>query len=139
MKNLWYLACAYAAVGLISGLVYRTMTMKMEVVPVNQLSTTHTHFLALGMMVMLIVLGLEATMKISQSRAFRVFCWTYNAGLILTGGVMMWHGIVQIGGGEGGPAIAGIAGVGHILLTVGIVSLLVSLAGPVKKLASERE
>lgn len=138
MKNLWFMAGVYAALGLLAGFFYRMMTMKMDVIPTTQLSTTHTHFLALGMMVMLIVLALDAALKVSGSKAFKVFCWTYNAGLLITGAVMVWHGLLQLDGKVGGPAIAGIAGLGHILVTVGIISLFVSLAGPVKKLAAER-
>ncbi|WP_296138195.1 DUF2871 domain-containing protein [uncultured Tessaracoccus sp.] len=137
MKKLWYAASFYAAVGLVSGLVYRTLTAKMTEIPKTQLATTHTHFLALGMMMMLIVLALDAALGIAESRSFGVFFWTYNAGLVITGGVMIWHGLIQLDGGTGGAMIAGIAGIGHILLTVAVVALMVALARPIK-LAAER-
>ncbi|AWG03722.1 DUF2871 family protein [Trueperella pyogenes] len=137
MKNLWLLAATYAGLGLLAGFFYRMMTMNMEVVPATQLSAVHTHLLALGMMVMLIVLALDAVLKISGTRSFTIFCWTYNAGVLITAGVMVWHGLIQLDGGQGGGAVAGIAGIGHILLTVGLISLFVSLSAPVKR-AAER-
>ncbi|MGV4301608.1 DUF2871 family protein [Trueperella pyogenes] len=137
MKNLWLLAATYAGLGLLAGFFYRMMTMNMEVVPATQLSAVHTHLLALGMMVMLIVLALDAVLKISGTRSFTIFCWTYNAGVLITAGVMVWHGLIQLDGGQGGGAVAGIAGIGHILLTVGLISLFVSLSAPVK-CAAER-
>lgn len=137
MKNLWLLAATYAGLGLLAGFFYRMMTMNMEVVPATQLSTVHTHLLALGMMVMLILLALDAVLKISGTRSFTIFCWTYNAGVLTTAGVMVWHGLIQLDGGQGGGAVAGIAGIGHILLTVGLISLFISLSAPVKR-AAER-
>lgn len=137
MKNLRLLAATYAGLGLLAGFFYRMMTMNMEVVPATQLSVVHTHLLALGMMVMLIVLALDAALKISGTRSFTIFCWTYNAGVLITAGVMVWHGLIQLDGGQGGGAVAGIAGIGHILLTVGLISLFVSLSAPVKR-AAER-
>ncbi|MEW6948912.1 DUF2871 family protein [Trueperella pyogenes] len=137
MKNLWLLAATYAGLGLLAGFFYRMMTMNMEVVPATQLSAVHTHLLALGMMVMLIVLALDAALKISGTRSFAIFCWTYNAGVLITAGVMVWHGLIQLDGGQGGGAVAGIAGIGHILLMVGLISLFVSLSAPVKR-AAER-
>lgn len=139
MKQLWIAACTYAAAGLASGLLYRTLTHKMDVIPRNQLDTTHTHFLALGMLVMLIVLALDAALGVSGSRSFKVFFYTYNAGLVITAGVMIWHGIIQLGGGQGGAMIAGIAGIGHILLTVAIAALMVSLSAPIKRHLAARQ
>ena len=71
--------------------------------------------------------ALDAVLDISGSRSFRIFFATYNAGLVITVGVMVWHGFIQLAGGEGGAAIAGTAGIGHILLTVGIAALMVSM------------
>lgn len=139
MKQLWYAAIAYAALGLTSGLFYRTLTHGMTDVGRNQLSTTHTHLLALGMIVMLVVLALDAALGVSGSRPFRVFFWTYNSGLVITAGVMIWHGIIQLRGGTGNAMIAGLAGIGHILLTVAIAALMVSLSAPIKLRLARQE
>ncbi|MGJ3509077.1 DUF2871 family protein [Enemella sp. A6] len=138
MRKLWIAACVYATAGLTAGLLYRTLTHD-GFDGKTQLSVTHTHFLALGMMVMLICLALEAALGFAGSRSFNIFFATYNAGLVITAGVMIWHGLLQLNGQEGGAAIAGIAGVGHILLTIGIAALLVSLSGPTKRHLAQRE
>lgn len=132
MRKLWIAACVYAATGLFAGLLYRTLTHD-GFDGKTQLSFTHTHFLALGMMVMLICVALDAALAFSGSRSFKIFFATYNAGLMISGGVMVWHGLLQLDGKQGGPAVAGIAGVGHIVITIGIIALMVSLSGPIKR------
>jgi hypothetical protein len=134
VKKLYVAAIAYAVLGLAAGLFYREYTKAMDFTGQIQLSVTHTHLLALGFMVMLIVLALDAALKVSGTRSFSWFFAAYNAGLLITVGVMVWHGILQVQGEtEVSGAVPGIAGIGHILLTVGIVALLVSLQGPVRE------
>ncbi|MEN5073732.1 DUF2871 domain-containing protein [Isoptericola cucumis] len=140
MKKLYVAAAVYATLGLLAGLFYRTYTVAQDFTGSTQLAVTHTHLLALGFMVMLIVLALDATLKISGSRSFSWFFATYNAGLLLTVGVMVWHGMLQVQGEtEVSGAVPGIAGLGHILLTVGMVALLVSLRVPVRDAVARRQ
>ena len=42
------------------------------------------------------------------------------------------HGSMTVLGGQAGAAIAGIAGLGHILLTIGLVLLFIALRDRVK-------
>lgn len=139
MKKLYMVAVAYAVLGLAAGLFYREYTKAMDFTGQTQLSVTHTHLLALGFMVMLIVLALDAALKVSGTRTFSWFFASYNAGLAITVGVMVWHGILQVQGEtEVSGAVPGIAGIGHILLTIGIVALLVSLRRPVREATVRR-
>ncbi len=88
----------------------------------------HTHLLALGALVTLIVLALEKLFTLSASRLFRWFFWIYNAGVLLTATMMTWHGILDVQKVEASKAIAGIAGAGHILVGgAGFVLLLITL------------
>ena len=74
------------------------------------------------------MLILEKLFTLSKSRLFNWFFWTYNAGLVLTAGIMVWHGILQVNGTtEVSGAIPGIAGMGHILLSAGMVLLFLAL------------
>lgn len=137
MRRLYLAAIAYAALGLAGGLGYREITHARDFTGYTQLAVLHTHLLALGMLFMLIVLALDATLGISGSRSFSWFFTTYNAGLVITAGALVWHGLLQVFGQEAGAAIAGIAGLGHILLTIGIACLLVSINKPLRaRLAS---
>ena len=72
----------------------------------------HTHLLTLGFIVLLIVLALEKVFAISRSRLFPWFFWVYNAGVILTSGMLVLHGSLTVLGIETSKAIAGIAGTG---------------------------
>jgi len=139
VQKLYVAAIAYAVLGLAAGLFYREYTVAQDFTGSTQLAVAHTHLLALGFMVMLIVLALDAVLKVSGTRSFSWFFATYNAGLLLTVGVMVWHGMLQVQGRiDVSAAIPGIAGVGHILLTVGLVSLLVSLRRPVRRAVERR-
>ncbi len=68
---------------------------------------------------LLIVLLLEKAFALSESRLFSWFFWLYNAGLVLTSAMMVWHGCLTVLGQESSSMIAGIAGMGHILLSAG--------------------
>ncbi|ALE94337.1 hypothetical protein AOC05_16510 [Arthrobacter alpinus] len=128
MKKLFYSAFAYMVIGVLSGLFYREFTKGKDFHGFTQLSVVHTHLLTLGFIVLLIVLILEKLFTLSKSRLFNWFFWTYNVGLVLTAAIMVWHGILQVDGvTEVSGAIPGIAGLGHILLSVGMVLLFMAL------------
>ncbi|ASK65954.1 hypothetical protein CFK39_09110 [Brachybacterium avium] len=135
MKRLLNTALAYMILGLISGLFYREYAKATDTVGVDsQLSTLHTHFLALGMLVFLIVLALDAVFSLSGRRSFSVFYWTYNIGLLVTVVMQAVRGFLTLDGQDPtstSAAIPGIAGLGHIILTVGLVALFVALRAAV--------
>ncbi|MDF2559267.1 MAG: hypothetical protein K0R99_713 [Microbacterium sp.] len=129
MRRLFSAAFAYMIVGVASGLFYREFT-KINDFPeggATQLGLVHTHLLVLGFVVLLIVLLLEKAFALSESRLFGWFFWLYNAGLVLTSAMMIWHGCLTVLGQESSAMIAGIAGLGHILLSAGMVLLFLAL------------
>lgn len=132
MRRTYIAAIAYAVLGLLGGLGYREITHFRDFTGVTQLSVLHTHLLTLGMLVMLIVLALDATLGISGSRLFSWFFTTYNVGLAITALGLTWHGLLQIFGQPSGAMIAGIAGLGHIFLTIGIGCLLAAINKPLR-------
>lgn len=127
IKRLYYSALTYMALGLASGLYYRELTKAHDFEGFTQLAVAHTHLLALGMIFFLIVMGLEKLFAISQARSYRWFFWTYNSGLILTVAMLITHGTLTVLGTESNVAIAGIAGLGHMLLTAGLILLFAAL------------
>ncbi|MFF3669396.1 DUF2871 domain-containing protein [Microtetraspora malaysiensis] len=129
MKKLYYAALVYMVLGLAGGLYYRDLTKMKNFTGETQLSVVHTHFLVLGMVFFLIMILFERVFALSESRAFTWFFWVYNAGLALTATIMTVHGTMTVLGKETGAAIAGIAGMGHILLTVALVLFFVCLRG----------
>ena len=129
MRRLFYAAFVSMLVGVASGLFYREFT-KLNDFPEGastQLGLVHTHLLTLGFVVLLIVLLLEKQFALSQSRLFGWFFWTYIAGLVLTSAMMVWHGCLTVLGLESSKMIAGIAGLGHMLLTAGMILLFLAL------------
>ena len=130
MKKLFNAAFAYLLVGLLSGLFYREFT-KINDFPAGtftQLGLAHTHLLTLGFIVLLIVLVVEKVFTFSRSRKlFAWFFWLYNAGVILTSAMLIWHGSLTVLGQESTKMIAGIAGLGHMLITAGMIIFFVAL------------
>ena len=130
MKKILNAAFIYMIVGVASGLFYREFT-KLNNFPegeFTQLGLAHTHLLTLGFIVLLIALVIEKVFTISRSRKlFAWFFWLYNAGVILTSGMLIWHGSLTVLGQESNGMIAGIAGLGHMLLTAGMVVFFVAL------------
>ena len=133
MRKLYLAAFAYLLVGVASGLYFRELT-KLTGWPEGeptQLGVAHTHLLTLGFIVMLIVLVLDKVFALSGRRLFTWFFWVYNAGVVLTSGMLVLHGSLTVLGIESSKAIAGIAGTGHILVTAGLILLLLALRKPV--------
>ncbi|GAA1187959.1 DUF2871 domain-containing protein [Brevibacterium paucivorans] len=137
---MYYAALTYLILGLASGVFYREYTkiVGFDTGQYTQLSTLHTHLLALGFLFMLIVLALDKVFDLSSSTTFYTFFWTYNAGMAVTITMMVVHGIMAVGGSSSNGMTAGIAGLGHILLTFGLVSLMMSLGGRVKEVAARK-
>lgn len=127
MKKLYYAALVYAVLGLIGGLFYREFTKVNDFNGFTQLAVVHTHLLALGMLVMLIVLGLEKLFTLSKNKWFNLFFWHYNAGLLLTVAMMTVIGILQVLGQPTSAMLSGLSGLGHIIITVAIAFLFASL------------
>ncbi|MDN5910646.1 MAG: DUF2871 domain-containing protein [Brevibacterium sp.] len=129
MKKIFNAAFAYMIIGVLAGLFYREFTKANDFPEggATQLSVVHTHLLTLGFIVLLIVLVLDKVFGLSGTKLFSWFFWTYNVGIILTAGMMVWHGSLTVLGQESNAMIAGIAGLGHIALSVGMVLLFLSL------------
>ncbi|GAA5211639.1 DUF2871 domain-containing protein [Microbacterium kyungheense] len=135
MRKLYYAAFAYMIAGVASGLFYREFT-KLNDFPEGgstQLGVAHTHLLTLGFVVLLIVLVLEKVFTLSASKLFTWFFWVYNAGVVATSAMLVWHGSLTVLGQESSKMIAGIAGAGHILLTAGMVLLFLALGTALRR------
>ncbi len=127
MKKIYFAALFYMIAGLAAGLFYREFTKASGFTGDSQLTVTHTHLLALGMLFFLGVLALDKIFELSKLRSFTLFFWIYNAGLLLTVAMMFVSGIMTVNGAKSSAAISGIAGMGHIVITVGLVFLFVAL------------
>ncbi|MGO3147428.1 MAG: DUF2871 domain-containing protein [Leucobacter sp.] len=130
MKQLLNASFLYMLLGVLAGLFYREFTKAQDFPEgqFTQLGLAHTHLLTLGLIVLLIVLALEKVFTISRSRKlFAWFFWLYNAGVIITSGMLIWHGSLTVLGKESSAMISGIAGIGHILITAGMIVFFIAL------------
>lgn len=127
MKKLYNAAAIYMILGLAGGLFYREFGKGFDFDGFTQLAVVHTHLLTLGMLFFLLVLALEKAFTLSKSKWFNLFFWHYNAGLVLSATMMTINGIITLQGGTSNGMMAGIAGLGHIIITVGLIFLFIAL------------
>lgn len=137
MKKLYYSAFAYLIVGLLSGLFFREMTKLNGVFEQTSLGKVHGHILTLGFLMFIILMLLEKNFGITQSSTFSLFFIFYHIGVIVSYTVMTVRGVLTILEIKGSlnlsdgldAAIAGMSGIGHIILSIALVMLMFILKG----------
>ena len=124
------LAMVYAVIAMALGVFYREFTKFSGFAGRTSLSFLHTHYFALGMVFFLILMLLEKTFAFS-SRNSGKFLLVYQLGLNITGLGFFLRGMSQVLGNELSrgmdASISGISGIGHILLGIGMLSLLLQV------------
>lgn len=127
MKNLLKFSLAYLIAGLAVGVFFREFTKLYGFAGETALAAVHTHLLILGMLMFLLLLLFEKAFSLSSSKKWRPFLYFYNIGIALTAALMLMRGILQVQGIVESAAVAGIAGIGHILTAIGLIFLFLSL------------
>ena len=119
-------AAVYLGLGLFAGVFNREYTKGGEFGGIggSQLGVTHTHLLVLGFIMMLIVVAIDQSLGLN-SRLFPWFFWVYTAGMAISMGALFFRGLATVAGTDSGPALSGVAGLGHILLAAGLVIFMV--------------
>ena len=122
-------AAVWTVLGLASGLFYRELTRLLGFTGFTQLAVAHTHALTLGMIVLLLVLVLTRVFRLDADRRLGYFLGFWNGGLAITFGMLVTKGTLQVLGSEvaNSKALAGVAGLGHIILTGTLVLLFLVL------------
>ncbi|MGG7078260.1 DUF2871 domain-containing protein [Clostridium sardiniense] len=133
MKKLINTAFVYAIIALASGVFYREFTRMNDYTGKTSLAVAHVHLLVLGSLMFLILVLFENAFKITKNKFFSKFYIIYNAGLIFMTGMFIWRGVDQVLGLNGGAMISGIAGLSHIIITVGIIMMFIVLRNEVIK------
>lgn len=127
LVRLYRAAAICTGLGLVAGLYYRELTVARHFTGRTELAVVHTHLLALGTLFFLVVIPVEKEFVLSRSRAYGWFFWTYTLGLIWTVAMMTVIGTISVLGHPVTDAISGLAGLGHILLTIGFVFFFIAL------------
>lgn len=122
---------SYAILGLIAGVFYREFTKFNGVDGGTSLAYIHVHTLMMGTMFFLILAALEDKLKMRDSKVFKFFNISYNLGLLITIGVFLVRGVTEVLQSDVSrvldKSLSGIAGMGHILLSGGLILMLVIL------------
>ena len=121
----------YALLGMAGGVFYREFTKWNGFEGETTLSVLHSHFFVLGMLFFLIAALVEKLLHLTDAKTCSAFIVLYNIGLPMTGLMLLIRGIAQtlshpLSSGVDA-AISGMAGIGHILLGIGIVFFFVTL------------
>ncbi len=127
MKKMINTAFAYLIVGLVSGVFFREFTKFNGYTEYSQLNVMHTHTLVLGMFMFMIVALFFMKFKMDEDKRFKRFYISYNLGLSLSLVMMLTRGITQVLDIEVSKglnaSISGISGLGHIIMTIGLMYL----------------
>ncbi len=127
MKKNFKIAFIYLIAGLAAGVFFREFTKLSGFEGITALSTVHTHLLVLGMVIFLLVALFEQSLSLSMSKKWKPFFAIYNIGIVVAAITMLIKGILQVQGQASTAMIAGIAGIGHILIAVGLILLFLIL------------
>ena len=132
MKKLYYSAYTYLIAGLLSGIIFREVTKIAGVTGPTALGKVHTHLLALGFLMFLLLILFEKNMQITKADYFSFFFAAYHTGLGITIISMFTRGIVTILEQKGtivlssglDASLSGISGLGHVVLAIALVILM---------------
>lgn len=120
----------YAILAMVGGVLYREFTKFNGFYGKTNLSVIHTHFFILGMFMFLILLLIEKNFHISDDKLIKKTVF-YQIGLNITVLAFMMRGICQtleMNISKGFDAsISGIAGIGHILISVSLIIILIDI------------
>lgn len=141
MKKLINTALVYLIAGAVAGVFFREFTKFMGYMGPTTLGFMHPHLLALGMLVFLTATLFALFDDFTGDKLFTPFYIIYNIGLVVTVIMMLVRGIGEVIGTSLLPdaALSGIAGLGHIMIGVGLVLLVVMFKRIVnRRIASRR-
>lgn len=137
MKKTINLSFAYAILAMIGGVFYREFTKFSGFEGRTTLSFVHTHLFLLGMIMFLIITFSIKLFSIQTSKKYRAFLWIYNIGVCLTSIMLMVRGILQVNQSVLTSAtnamISGFAGIGHILVGIGMILFFLMMKEKIKE------
>ena len=131
MKKYINIAFIYGVATIACGVFYREFTKFNGFTGKTTLAFTHLHLFVLGTFMFLILAIFSQFTDVTEQKTFAWFLKLYNVGLPFMVTMFFVRGIPQVLEMEisngGSSAISGIAGVAHIIMTIAIVLLFISL------------
>lgn len=139
MKRHVKIALIYAVLAMVFGVFYREFTKAYDFDGITALGRIHTHLFVLGMGVFLLVALFDDRLNLQSSKLYLPFMIIYNCGVGVLVTMLTVRGVFDVIGGEySDGAISGIAGLGHVVLAVGIVLLFVMLIKQIKSVNAKK-
>lgn len=131
LKKLINIAGIYGLGSLLAGLLYRTLTQIHKFEGETTLAVTHSHLMAMGAFLFLILALFALHTNLVTLPAFRKFLWGYNLSFPLMIAVMLFKGYAQVSGmvfdKKMNAIVTGISGVSHIGITIALIFLFIAL------------
>lgn len=128
MKHYLNSAIIYTILGLTSGVFYREFTKFSGYSESTRLSLIHGHYISLGLFFFLFLLILEKQFAWSRFPKTKLIVWGYHAGLNISVLGFLMRGTTEVLGTNMtsglDASIAGISGIGHIILSITILMIL---------------
>lgn len=132
-------AFTYALLAMVGGVFYREFTKLSAFTGNTVLGVVHTHLFLLGMVFFLIAALFQMNVDLMSHKNFKKFYIIYNLGVAVMVIMLIVRGVTQVQGLELSrgldAAISGIAGIGHILVGIGMIFYFMML----KKLIGEKK
>lgn len=139
MKRHVKIALIYAVLAMVFGVFYREFTKAYDFDGITALGRIHTHLFVLGMGVFLLVALFDDRLNLQSSKLYLPFMIIYNCGVGVLVTMLTVRGVFDVIGGEySDGAISGIAGLGHVVLAIGIVLLFVMLLKQIKSVNAKK-
>ncbi|BDF68323.1 membrane protein [Oscillospiraceae bacterium] len=124
-------ALIYAVTAMVCGVFYREFTKFSAFTGKTTLAVLHTHYFLLGMFFFLALLLLAKNGLLPSGRSTGRALILYQVGLNITGLGLLLRGLTQVWGTELSrgldASLSGAAGMGHILLSAGLILLLLQI------------
>lgn len=132
MNKIINASIAYFASAIAAGVFYREFTKYNGYTGATALGRVHTHLFMLGMIMFLIIaLFCRRDDSLPHDKTFKRFFVLYNISLPFMACAMLVRGIMQVQNVDlsksADAMISGITGIAHILITVSLALLFVSL------------
>lgn len=136
MKRILQLSLSFSILGLLFGIFYREFTKFTGFEEETVLSVLHTHTFILAVIVPLLLSLLASHLKQNLETLKSAF-WTYYLGYGITITAMVIRGISEVQAWKLSSAqehsISGLAWIGHILLSIGLIRLFLKLIAASKQ------
>lgn len=116
---------------MVGGVFFREFTKFNKFDGVTTLAKVHGHLFVLGMLGFLLVALFSQQISFEKTKTYKWFMILYNIGLVMSAIMMVVRGVMQVKQvaltSALNASISGMAGIGHILLGIGIVLFIQSL------------